>query len=226
MGVCKDYTGQVFGLLTAIENAGEARGHNTYWRFKCACGNTCKKVIHDVAKSVKRGQTPSCGCLYAEHRSKAATRHGLCRHPIYHTWVAMKQRCRDTDGRYKHYSGRGITVCDRWLNSFQNFYDDMIPSWKDGLTLDRIDVNKGYSPDNCRWADMKTQQRNKRNNHRINGITVTELAEKCGVARGTIYARIRRGVPLEDLTTPVGKLKPMVKPVKGEDDAAKSGQKS
>ena len=97
-------------------------------------------------------------------------------------------------------------VCERWAKSFQNFLDDMEADWKPGLSIDRIDVNGDYSPENCRWATNKQQCRNKRSNHIVMGMTVTELAEKSGIDRGTLYARIRSGIPEELLTTPVGKL--------------------
>lgn len=208
MGVPKDWTGQRFGILTALHITDKRRGHGIIWVFQCDCGNTCEKVASDVNKDAKMGRTPSCGCLHHKHRVEAGYRHGKCFDPLYHIWVGMKQRCRDKNlKKYCDYGGRGIKVCDRWLNSFQNFYDDMFPTWKEGLTLDRIDVNGDYCPENCRWADMKTQQRNKRNNHIVQGVTVTELAERCGVDRGTIYARLRNGATEEEASLPIGEYK-------------------
>lgn len=207
MGVPKDYTGQRFGILTAVKDTGKRRNKNAVWLFMCDCGNECEKVVADVRKDALKRRTPSCGCLYALHRHEAPTRHGLARHPLYHVWQGMKQRCYDKSVKqYKNYGARGIQMCERWLKGFKYFYEDMGNSWKPGLSIDRIDVNGDYSPENCRWADVKTQNRNKRTNHFIDGVTVTDLAEECGVDRGTIYARIRRGVPKELLTTPVGKL--------------------
>lgn len=84
-------------------------------------------------------------------------------HPVYNSWVSMKQRCYYIKDRsYKNYGGRGIKVCERWLESFQNFYEDMFPTWKEGLQLDRIDVNKDYTLDNCQWATSSQQNKNKR----------------------------------------------------------------
>lgn len=207
MGVPKDYTGQRFGILTAVKDTGKRRKSNAIWLFKCDCGNECEKVIADVRKDSLKGRTPSCGCLYHKHRAAAAYRHGLARHPLYHIWQGIKQRCYDKNlSAYSNYGGRGIAVCDRWLKGFVYFYEDMHPTWKKGMSIDRIDVNGNYCKENCRWVDMKAQQRNKRNNHIIYDVTVTEFAEKCEVDRGTIYARIRRGVPEELLGTPVGKL--------------------
>lgn len=86
------------------------------------------------------------------------------RHPMYNSWAGMKQRCKDTNAdNYKNYGGRGIKVCDRWLESFENFRDDMLPSWKQGLQLDRIDVNGNYDPNNCRWATPSENAKNRRN---------------------------------------------------------------
>ena len=208
MGVPKDYTGMKFGLLTAIELTDKRRKSNCIWICRCDCGNICEKVIADLRKAVKKGQTPSCGCLFSKHHAEAATHHGHARHPIQRIWAGMKQRCYSEKARsFPNYGGRGIKVCDRWLNDFEAFYQDMIDTWKPGLSLDRIDNDGDYSPENCRWVDTKTQCRNKRNNRLVNGMTVTEFAEKCGVDRGTIYARIRRGVPDELLGVPTGSLR-------------------
>ena len=207
MGVPKDYTGQRFGILTAVKDTGKRRKHNAIWLFKCDCGKECEKVIADVKSDAKIGRTPSCGCLYHQHRVESGFRHGFARHPMYRIWQGMKQRCYDKSVKqYKNYGGRGIKVCARWLRGFVYFYEDMHPTWKKGLSIDRIDVNGDYCPENCRWADAKVQGRNKRTNHIILGMTVTEFAEKCGIDRGTIYARIRGGVPEELLGTPVGQL--------------------
>lgn len=202
MGVPKDYTGQVFGRLTAVQMMGHA-GKGRAWLFVCACGGACVKAISDVAKDAKNGRTPSCGCLFHEHRQQAGLHHGYSYHPLYHIWVGMRQRCRDAKLRnFDNYGGRGIKVCERW-ESCQNFFDDMLPTWKPGLTLDRIDTNGDYEPGNCRWATMKEQQRNKRNNRIVQGTTVTELAERCGIDRGTIYARLRSGWAEDELDLPI-----------------------
>ena len=206
MGVPKNYAGQKYGLLTAVSITEERRGHSRVWLCQCDCGGECRRVVSELHRAVKRGQTPSCGCLYSKHHSEAATKHGYSRHPLYHIWQGMKQRCYDTKlHEYHRYGGRGIKVYAEWLNP-ETFIKDMLPTWKPGLTLDRIDVNGDYSLCNCRWATPKQQNRNKRNNRLIGGITVTEFAEKHGISRETVYARIRNGVPLEQLSVPPGQL--------------------
>ena len=198
----KNYPGQVFGLLTAIQMMGHVR-HGRAWLFTCACGGACVKAIADVSKDAKKGRIPSCGCLFHEHRSQAAFRHGYAHHPLHHIWVSMRQRCRDPKcSHFRNYGGRGIKVCERW-ESCKNFFEDMLPTWKPGLSLDRIDNNGDYEPGNCRWATAKEQGRNKRTNHKVRGITVTELAEQCGVDRGTIYARLRNGWAEDELDLPI-----------------------
>lgn len=120
--------------------------------FKCFCGNTFETQTHDV----KHGKKKSCGCL------KGGVTHGLAKHILYNTWYQMLLRCCDTKNKnYSDYGGRGITVCERW-HSVENFIQDMFPSYIEGLTLDRIDVNGGYNLDNCRWVTKSVQARNTR----------------------------------------------------------------
>lgn len=130
--------------------------------------------------------------------------------PLYGVWASMRQRCTNQSAKsWPSYGGRGISVCERW-NNFANFVSDM-GDRPDGYSLDRIDNDKGYSPDNCRWADKKTQQRNRtvRCNVVIDGVTYRAiiLAEQAGVKTDTIVERARRGLPLEEVLSPT-KLKP------------------
>lgn len=133
------------GMIYPKENSKEKK---RYALYKCFCGNELKTQMQDV----KSGKTKSCGCIKKE---KCKTKHIL-----YKTWNGMIQRCNnDNHDSYIKYGGRGITVCNRWLN-IENFIEDMYPSYVEGLTLDRKDNNKGYSEENCRWASKSTQSQN------------------------------------------------------------------
>lgn len=125
-----------------------------YGLYKCFCGNEFKTQISDINK----GTTKSCGCF----QKQRSTTHGLNKHRLYNIWAEMKARCNNQKNKhFNDYGGRGITVCDRWLD-VRNFIDDMYPTFKDGLSIDRIDNNKGYSKDNCRWTTNIIQSRNTR----------------------------------------------------------------
>ncbi|MNQ52852.1 AP2 domain protein [compost metagenome] len=153
--------GCTYGRLTVLREAGRhvfPSGASTRKvECLCECGNTT--VVY--ATSVKSGNTQSCGCLIADSTRARTTKHGRVGTPAYHVWGAIIQRCTNPKHPgYKDYGGRGISVCDRWL-SFDGFYADMGDP-PPGLSIDRADNDAGYSPENCRWADSKTQSRNQR----------------------------------------------------------------
>jgi len=171
-------------------------GTNVKAQCLCACGNS--RDIRVVKLS--SGSSKSCGCL----RNDNLTTHGRTKNAIrknsseYWIWNTMKHRCTNPNHtQHKDYGNRGIKVCDRW-QSFENFYADMGQK-PDGLSLERRDNNKGYSPSNCYWADRKTQNSNKRNNHYIEAggtkKTLTEWARCTGISHATIIARINAGWP-------------------------------
>ena len=121
-------------------------------------------------------------------------RDGITKHPLYMTWANIKTRCYNKNSPdYPNWGGRGITMCDEWLHDPAKFIDDMYPKYKKGLTLDRIDVNGNYSPDNCRWVDMRTQQNNRTNNNLLeyNGkkMTISAWARELNIKRSTISQR-------------------------------------
>lgn len=192
-------TGRRFGMLTVVEFAGvKGSAQHAAWRCVCDCGNETVAV----GASMRAGRTQSCGCLSAETRftSKYALKHGRSGSRTHSIWAGMHERCRNANGRKAHlYALKGIRVCERW-SDFSLFLEDMgeAPA---GMTLDRIDGERGYSKENCRWATPKQQANNTSANHLIsfNGETKTLSiwADELGIKSNTLLCRIRRGVPLE-----------------------------
>lgn len=187
--------GQTFGRLKAVRFVGIEKGRSLH-ECVCSCGNT----ITVKSKYLVNGDTKSCGCLVKENaiaNGKATATHGLTNHPIMKVWSSMKDRCLNKKCHaYADYGGRGITVSEPWMN-FKTFFDDVFPTYKKGLELDRIDNNKGYSKDNFRWATPTENKRNRRNSIHItaNGITkhIAEWASDTGISIYSIRARLRAG---------------------------------
>lgn len=177
---------------------------------KCVCGN----IVIVRTSSLRSGLTISCGCLQREkaavNRRNSAT-HGMDGTTTYKAWASMKQRCLNPKHEFfNHYGGRGIQVCDSWLESFKNFFADM-GECPEGLTLDRIENDGNYEPANCRWATRFQQNSNRRNATLLtmDGETmcVSEWSRKTGIHQDTIRWRISRGWTVEDaLTIPTRKL--------------------
>lgn len=192
----KDYGGERFGRLVAVCLVRrDDKGHHE-WAFVCDCGTECVKDI----KLVTQGKTSSCGCRAREVLVKRNTTHGLSRkHPkAYRTWKDMRARCNNPNSKdYRNYGGRGIKVCKRW-GSFENFLEDM-GLRPGGLTIDRIDVNGDYSPENCRWADIETQANNKRDTvwMDLDGrrVSFSQWCRAHGVERAKAMYRIKNGLP-------------------------------
>jgi hypothetical protein len=153
-----DITGKRFGRWTVLELA--VGGHSVKWLCRCDCGSI--KEIH--TQSLRNGGTKSCGCYLKDRMKEIKTTHGHSniKNGAYNSWLSMRRRCLDTsDKLYPYYGGRGIKVCERWIESFENFLDDM-GERPPKLTLERKDCNGNYEPNNCHWATRKIQSRNKR----------------------------------------------------------------
>lgn len=199
-----DMVGRVFGRLSVFKFSHKVKG-KAYWECVCVCGN----ITTVIGKSLVSGNTKSCGCL----RAGAAMRSGkLSQHlslhresktAMYYKWLCMKRRCLNPhDAAYHNYGGRGITVCDEWLHNYKQFRNDMgLPPFA-GASLDRIDNNKGYSKENCRWASAQDQRRNTRVNVNLtlNGVTrcISEWAIVQGMPEGTLRSRIDKGWSVTD----------------------------
>ena len=200
-----DRTGEKHGRLTVLwraENKVEPSGSiRATWRCVCDCGNGITVTGHALSK----GHTRSCGCLVKEKPIK----HGKSRTRIYRNWVTMIQRCENAGNLiFLRYGARGVFVCERW-KSFENFYADMGDP-PNGMTLDRIDNDGPYSPENCRWATLTEQQNNRRVNTHITyqgrTATVAEWGRITGFGKGVVLRRLQVGWTVEAiLTTPVAK---------------------
>ncbi len=205
----KDITNQRFGRLTVVRYAGRVaygtarepgRSNRAAWVCRCDCG-TEKTLTGDV---LRRGSTVSCGCYHLSTTTTRMTRHGKSRSREYGIWTLMRQRCKT----HPRYGGRGITVCERWENSFEAFTADMGPRPSAEHSVERKDNDGPYSPENCVWATRHTQARNTRQNHQITfrgeTLCITDWARRIGIHPVSLYYRITRlKWPLERaLTTP------------------------
>ena len=175
--------GENFFRLTVISEAPSRKGSSGYPIYNvnviCDCGNTL--IVAEYKLRAKH--TKSCGCFQVEKARKnlPLPTHSKSKSSEYNSWQAIKARClKHNHPFYKYYGGRGIKVCDRWLASFENFYEDMGPRPFEGYTVDRIDVNGNYCKENCKWSSYEDQHRNRSNNKNviINGIKMC-ASEAC-----------------------------------------------
>lgn len=200
-------SGHMFGCYVVVGPDEDRKGRR-YWLCKCSCGNV-KSVRED---HVLDGKVISCGCHKDKNTADRMRIHGKSQTPIYRIYKHIYGRCYcKTDKRYKDYGGRGITVCEEWKNDFLSFYEWAIKNgYEKHLTIDRIDNDGNYSPDNCRWVSLYVQANNKRNNHFIEyagiRLTVSQWAHRVGMNPKILDNRLRRGWSEErSITQPLRK---------------------
>lgn len=187
-------TGLRFGKLVGVKKVGNhPKSRRAMWLFQCDCGKT--KVI--AGGPVRSGNSRSCGCGIVNATIQRNLTHGLSFTPEHMAWREMKKRCYNPNyNGFKNYGGRGISVCERWMDSFENFFSDMGKRPSEKHSIDRVENNGNYEPGNCRWATKKHQNRNKRNNHKLcfsgESKTIQEWSEITGINHGTIESRIRK----------------------------------
>lgn len=189
-----DMKGSAFGYLMVLEQRGTSKRGEALWLCRCVCG-----VSFTVPGSYLRtGHSKSCGCMRGAYVAASKTTHGFApkegkRRPEYGIWKSMHQRCRDKNcGGYHNYGGRGITVCPRW-DRFEHFLADMGARPAEGYSLDRVNNNGNYTPDNCRWATSAQQAANRRNNRFFMGGTISAAARRLGIPRQNLARWIGRG---------------------------------
>lgn len=188
----KDISGQKFGRLTAIKQLPNDK-LNVMWECVCDCGS----VIKTRGTALRSGWTQSCGCYRVDQLNKKLAKHSMCKTPEHTAWTSMKCRCyAPKTVRYKDYGGRGITVCDRWRDSFNNFFEDMGKRPSPIHSLDRIDVNGNYEPTNCRWATQIEQSSNTRRNvfitHNGKTDTLSGWARTLGISSNIFYPNYKK----------------------------------
>lgn len=201
MGKVINEEGKRYGKLTVLKRNGTSKDGKAMWLCECDCGG----YVTTTGKSLRRGECTSCGCHRKEvlkRGSIANTIHGETNNKLYNAWRGIKKRCRlRSNYNYELYGGRGVDVCDEWYDSYENFRDWSLKNgYKEGLTIDRIDVDGDYEPNNCRWVDWKTQENNRRNTVYVEykGKTYPRavLAYKLGVSNQALSYRQKNNIPL------------------------------
>ena len=200
MSKVKDLTGQRFGRLLVIERAENTKEGKACWVCVCDCGETSVKV----GQLLRNGHCKSCGCGEYENRVNNCTSHRMSDTRLYNIWQGMKQRCYYPKHKNFHvYGGRGITVCDEWRNDFVAFYEWAIANgYRDDLSIDRIDNDGNYEPNNCRWETSVGQARNRSQNVYItlNGETrlIMDWCKILDIPYHVVHYRLQKGMTPED----------------------------
>lgn len=198
-----DMTGKRYSSLVAIRPTEKMKNGNMKWQFICDCGVECEIDGYNV----RSGKTTTCQVCGAERLRLASVKHGISETPEFSTWADIQSRCYNKKGpSYKDYGGRGIKVCKKWLDSFQCFFSDMGVRPSRQHSIDRIDNDGDYEPENCRWATINEQANNKRSNRKvtINGQTknLHEWAKKIGISDSALSLRLKNNLPVNDLLKP------------------------
>lgn len=204
MGTLENLSGCRFGRWL-VTDTHERRNKRTYWECVCDCGQT--RFV--LAQNLKNGESVSCGCFNRELASKRLIEHNSkgydTKERLYNIWKLIKARTLNKNSpAFNYYGGRGIRICDEW-KTYKPFMEwAKANGYKDDLTIDRIDVNGDYCPENCRWATPKQQSNNKRNNRVLEyqgeKLTLAELSEKTGISYCTLKYRANHGLPLTNDT--------------------------
>jgi len=197
-----DLAGVRFGRLTVVDRAENLKDWKTAWNCKCECGN--EKVIR--GSDLKNGKTTSCGCYMNERRIARSITHCMSKTRQYKIWRGIKERCNNSNNpSYKYYGGRGIKICSEWVDSFENFWDDMKESYSESLSIDRIDVNGNYEKLNCRWATDKEQANNTTLNRNVEYMgkthTIMEWSALVSIHFNTLRKRLNYGWSVEEAFT-------------------------
>jgi len=193
--------GQIFGRLTII-GEDEQKGYIRYFLCRCDCGS--EKEI--ALTKLRQGHTQSCGCFMRQRAKECNFKHGLIHTRLYNIWSKMKDRCLNpTSKHFKWYGKRGIVICNKWFD-FLTFYTWALTNgYKDNLTIERIDNNGNYEPSNCTWIKASEQQKNRNCCNKIiyRGKTqnITAWAKEFGLARNTLYNRLKGGMPINEAFT-------------------------
>jgi hypothetical protein len=197
--------GKTFGRLTVIERGNNDNSGSSKWICKCECGNI-KEIVGTVLRD---GRSNSCGCLHKESISNMMSTHRLTNTSLYRVFRSMKERCSNPNCEsYHYYGGRGINVCNEWRNDFLSFHKWAYENgYKKDLSIDRIDNNGNYCPENCKWSTSKEQANNKRNNILIsyegNLVSITEASRLSGIAHSTLNSRVINKCNPDKLFIPV-----------------------